>query len=138
MRVVLDTNVLVSALLLKGSQPARLLAQWREGKFVLLTAREQLEELSRVTRYPRIRERVNTSLAGRLLNDLRDLAVVVSSLPKVEISPDPYDDYLLSIAQGGSAQYLITGDRRDLLGLKQHGGTTILSVTEFLSNPNRR
>lgn len=125
MRVVLDTNVLVSALLIQASRPAALLAHWREGKFDLLTAAPQLDELMRVTRYPKLRERIPPALAGRLINEIRDLAVLVRDLPAVDISPDPFDNYLLSIAQGGRADYLVTGDKADLLAVKRHRGTAI-------------
>jgi len=74
MRVVLDTNVLVSALLITASVPARLITLWRQGRFELSTAPAQLDELMRVTRYPKIRARLQPALAGRLVNELRDLA----------------------------------------------------------------
>lgn len=54
MLVVLDTNILISALLLPNSQPAKLVTLWRESKFTLLTAKEQIDELMRVTRYQKI------------------------------------------------------------------------------------
>ena len=93
MRVVIDTNVLVSALLSPASLPAELVTLWREGRFTLLTAAPQQEELTRVTRYPKLRARLNPALAGRLVNELRDLAETVSPLPSVDVSPDPYDNY---------------------------------------------
>lgn len=132
MRVVLDTNVFVSALLIQASQPAALITLWREGKFDLLTAAAQLDELIRVTRYPKIRERLTPALTGRLINELRSIAVIVAKLPNVEASPDPYDNYLLSIAVGGSADYLVTGDKNDLLALKKHQGVAIVPVRQFL------
>ena len=52
----------------------------------------------RVTRYPKMRARLQPALAGRLSNELRDLAVLVKQLPVVTISPDPYDNYLLAMA----------------------------------------
>jgi len=133
MRVVLDTNVLVSALLIETSLPAQLITQWRRGRFDLLTADLQLEELMRVTRYPKISARLKASLAGRLINDLRELAVLIDHLPPVEVSPDPYDNYLLSIAFGGAADYLVTGDKPHLLALARHEGTKIVSVRDFIT-----
>lgn len=85
-----------------------------------------------VTRYPKIRERISPSLAGRMINELRDLSVMVDHLPIVDISPDPYDNYILSIASGGGADYLVTGDKRDLLHIKKYDGTVIVSVSDFL------
>jgi len=133
MRVVLDTNIFISALLIQTSQPAKLIALWRDGKFVLLTAAEQLDELSRVTRYPKIRERLKPALAGRLVNEIRDLSVMVGKLPPVDASPDPYDNYLLSIACGGSADYLVTGDKDGLLALKKYNRTGIIGVSDFIA-----
>lgn len=133
MRVVLDTNVLISALLVETSLPARLIQAWRDGRFTLLTAPSQLEELMRVTRYPKIRERLNPALAGRLINEVRDLAVIVVPPPILAVSPDADDDHLLAIARGGTADFLVTGDKRDLLLLGSYDGTKIISVREFLA-----
>jgi len=133
MRVVLDTNILLSALLIETSSPARLVGLWRTGRFTLLTAAPQLDELMRASRYPKIRERLPPALAGRLINELRDLAVVVGRLPTIEVSPDPYDNYLLAIASTGSADYLVTGDKQDLLSLKGYDGTKIVTVRDFLA-----
>jgi putative PIN family toxin of toxin-antitoxin system len=132
MRVVLDTNVFISALLIPASQPAKLITLWREGKFQLVTAAPQLDELMRVTRYPKIRERLTPSLAGRLINEIREVALLVTKLPKIEASPDPYDNYLLSIAVGGSVDYLVTGDKNDLLALRKYQGVPIVTVKQVL------
>ena len=132
MRLVIDTNVLISALLAGTSLPAHLIVLWREGRFDLLTSAEQLDELMRVTRYPKIRERLAPALAGRLVNEIRDLAVPLTELPVVTASPDPHDNYLLAMAASGSADFLVTGDKRDLLALRLFGGTKIISVRDFL------
>jgi putative PIN family toxin of toxin-antitoxin system len=136
-RLVIDTNVLISALLAGTSLPAHLIVLWREGWFDLLTSADQLDEMTRVTRYPKIRERLAPALAGRLINELRDTAVVLSALPKITVSPDPDDNYLLAMAGVGSADFLVTGDKNDLLRLKLYEGTKILTVREFLTS-NRR
>lgn len=133
MRLVVDTNILVSALLAASSLPAQLVVLWRAGRFELLTATEQLDELMRVTRYPKIRERLAPALAGRLVNDLRVLAVTLGALPAVDVSPDPDDNYLLALAAAGSADFLVTGDKHDLLGLAVYRGTKIVTVREFLA-----
>ena len=97
----------------------------------MLTALPQIEELHRVTRYPKIRERLSSVLAGRLINELQSLATIVTDLPSVDVSPDPYDNYLLSISLAGFADYLVTGDKLDLLAIKKYEGTSIVSVVEF-------
>jgi len=131
--LVIDTNLLISALLASTSLPAHLIVLWRNGRFDLLTAATQLDELRRVTRYPKIRERLPPALAGRLVNDLRALAVIIDKLPAVDLSLDPYDNYLLAIASAGKADFLLTGDKRDLLGIAAHAGTKITTVREFLA-----
>ena len=133
MRLVVDTNILVSALLAASSLPAQLVVLWRAGRFDLLTAAEQLDELMRVTRYPKIRERLAPALAGRLVNDLRGLAITLDALPVVDASPDPDDNYLLALAAAGSADFLVTGDKQDLLGLAIYQGTKIVTVRAFLT-----
>ncbi len=133
MRLVIDANVLISALLDDASLPAKLIVLWRNGRFDLLTDAEQLDELMRVTRYPRIRERLAPALAGRLINDLRAIAVVVDRLPVVDVSADPNDNCLLTIATAGSADFLVTGDKRDLLGIEVYESTKIVTVRDFLA-----
>ncbi len=133
MRLVVDTNILVSALLVGTSLPAHLIVLWREGRFDLLTSAVQLDELMRVTRYPKIRERLAPALAGRLINELRDIAVVVKSLPTVTVCADPYDNYLLAMAAAGAANFLVTGDKRDLVNLRLYAGTRIVTVRDFLT-----
>lgn len=133
MRLVIDTNILVSALLVSGSLPAHLIVLWREGRFDLLTSAVQVDELMRVTRYPKIRERLNPALAGRLVNEVRELAVMLSKLPEVTASPDPYDNYLLAMASAGAADFIVTGDNHDLLHLKLFEGARIIPVRGFLT-----
>ena len=132
MRVILDTNVLVSALLLAGCVPTRLLDAWFEGSFTLLTSEEQLEELRRVTRYPRIRAYVDPATAGSLVNDLRHFAELVTDLPPVDVSVDPGDNFLLAMAEAGRADYLVTADKRGVLALRRHGVTRIVKARRFL------
>src|ERR1700683_300175 len=131
MRLALDTNVLLSGLLSSSSPPAQLFALWRDRAFELVTSTEQIDEISRVTRYPKIRARLTPAIAGRLVNQLRDLAIIVSKLPKVDRSPDPDDNHLLALAEAGAAQFLVTGDKQ-LLSLKLHKSTHIITPAALL------
>lgn len=137
MRLVVDTNILISALLASTSLPAHLILLWRDGRFDLLTSMDQLDELMRVTRYPKIRERLSPVLAGRLINEVRDLAIMLPKLPLVTASPDPHDNYLLAMASAGHADFLVTGDKRDLLSLKLFEGAKIVTVHDFLAMHRR-
>ena len=133
MRVVVDTNVLISALLSGRSPPAQIVTLWREGRFALLTSQEQLDELARVTRYPKIRERLSPALAGRLVNELRDVAELVADLPQVTACADPYDNFLLAMIVAGRADHLVTGDKRDLVSMIRYEGARIITVRDFLA-----
>ena len=128
MRVVLDTKILLSALMVRGTPPDRLYEEWRHGRFQLASAEQQLEELKRVARRPFFRARLTASEIGRMINDIRRLAVMCDPLPPVVVSPDPNDDFLLAIAQAAAADYLVTGDKSDLLALGAHGRTRIVSA----------
>jgi len=131
-RVILDTNVLISALLHDRSLPNQLVALWRQGKIALLTSDEQLDEFRRVTRYPKIRDRLNPAVAGRLVNELKQVATIIANLPEVSISSDPWDNYLLATVEAGKADLLVTGDKADLLHLERHAGARIVTVRQCL------
>ena len=131
MRLVIDTNVLLSALISSASPSAQILTLWRTRKFELLTCAAQIDEIARVTRYPRIRARLAPPLAGRLVNRLRDVAIVVEKLPKLDRSLDPDDNYLLALEEAGQAHFLVTGDKR-LLALKRHKSTRIVTLAALL------
>jgi putative PIN family toxin of toxin-antitoxin system len=132
MRVVLDTNILLSALINRRGTPAQLIAGWRERRYDLLASSEQLIELGGVARRPVLRARILPSTVGRLIRDLRQLAEVLTRLPAVERSADPADNFLLAMAEAGKAHYLVSGDRRGVLALGTHGMTQILRAREFL------
>ena len=133
MRVVLDTNVFISALLIQTSKPALLVTDWRRGHFKLLTCDIQLAEIRDVTRRPALRALIRPALAGELVNQLRSMALWIDTLPPVNRSPDPFDNFLLSMAEGGQADVLVSGDKRGVLGLKSHGTCRIVTVRQFVS-----
>lgn len=138
MRVVLDTNILCSALITPDGPSDRLYRAWREGHFELLMSHEQLEEFRRVTRYPRLRQYIEPSAAGTMCNELRELATLVGPLPLVEASSDPADNFLLSMAQAGKADFLVTGDKHDLLSIGVFEQTRIVSARQMLEEVKPR
>ena len=132
MRVVLDTDILIAALLTRGTPPDELYEAWRDGRFELASCERQLEEINRVSRRPFFKERFAPGVAGRMVNDIRALARLIDPLPRVTRSPDPDDDFLLATAQAARAGYLVTGDKSGLLSLKKHGTTRILTARALL------
>ncbi|QTD44680.1 putative toxin-antitoxin system toxin component, PIN family [Ottowia testudinis] len=132
MRVVLDTNILISALIGRATPPRQIYEAWRRGRVELLCCEAQLDEVREVTRRVAVRLRIRPAEAGRMVNDLRALTRWMHTLPAVQRSPDPKDDYLLALAEAGAAQAIVTGDKSGLLDLRQHAGAAILTARAFV------
>jgi uncharacterized protein len=132
MRVVLDTNILVSALLIPYGAPAGIYRAWREHSLELITCPAQLDELRATLSKPRLAVRFKPYQAGRLVNELKELAELIEVLPVVKRSPDPTDDFLLALCEAGRVDYLVTGDKCGLLELEKHGMTRIHSAQNFM------
>jgi putative PIN family toxin of toxin-antitoxin system len=120
-----------------GGMPDRLYLAWRDRLFTLLTSDDQLEEFRRVTRYLRVKARIDPAAAGTLYNELHHLTVVLRDLPKLDVSPDPGDNFLLAMAQAGKADFLVTGDKKDVLSLKAFGTTRIVTTRQMLGKLGR-
>jgi putative PIN family toxin of toxin-antitoxin system len=131
MIAILDTNILISALFDPNSTPALLMECWEDGRFDLLSCDEQFREFRRVSRYPKVAGRLSAPRAGKMVLRMRKLATLIDRLPQVDISRDSADNYLLALAEAGAADYLVTGDKADLLAIGKHGSTTIVSVRAF-------
>jgi len=121
MRVILDTNVLLGALISPHGPPDTIYRAWRTSRFDLVTSQAQLNELKRASRYPKLKAIVPAHRIGTMVNNLQR-AIVLGTLPHlpqdIEIS-DPDDAFLLVMALSGDADYLVTGDRH--AGLLQRG-----------------
>ena len=132
MKVVLDTNVMVSALLKRDSIPARILTAVWDGQLQLLSSAPLLEELLRVLNYPKIRKRL---LAASIEIDqfLELLPFFVTEVVPDDGSAlmprDPADRMVLATLIAGSADWLVTGDE-DLLALADQ--FPILTPTAFV------
>ena len=131
MRVVIDINILVSALIVPTGEPAAVIRMWLDGKFTLLTCATHVNELRATLHKPRVAALIRPYKAGRLVNQVKKLAEDIDPLPRVERSPDPTDDFLLAMSEGGKADYLVTGDKSGLLALGRHKATRIVSAREF-------
>ena len=129
-RVVLDTNVLVSALLFGGAS-GRVRDIWQRGDIIPLVSRETFAEFSRVLSYPKFK--LTKREIGTILNDeiLPYCEPVEICVPVVGVCRDPHDDKFLDVARNGKATYLVTGDE-DLLVLQKYEDTRIMTPGEFL------
>jgi putative PIN family toxin of toxin-antitoxin system len=134
MRVILDTNVLLAALISPHGPPDTIYRAWRAARFDLVTGAAQLDELRRVSRYPKLKAILPAHRVGAMINHLQRATMLDAAayLPDdIEVG-DPNDAFLLAMALSGEADYLVTGDRR--AGLLQRGSigrTRIVSPATF-------
>jgi putative PIN family toxin of toxin-antitoxin system len=129
-RIVLDTNILVSALLSPSGPPFQLLSMWESGDFELVISRQQRDEVARVLGYKHLSSRISAEQAAQLVTSLEYAAVVVGDLPSVDLSSDPADNLILASAVAGQADLVVTGDKRHLLAIGAIGDISIVSATE--------
>lgn len=131
-RVVLDTNVLVSALLVTDSLPAEILRQFREGEWELAVSGAILEEYGRVLRRKKFGLSLKqVELVLRLIS-ARSVLIIPSRHFQV-ITEDPPDNEFLDVAVEANADAVVSGDSH-LLSLKSFRGIPILAPSEFLRN----
>jgi putative PIN family toxin of toxin-antitoxin system len=130
LRVVLDTNTLVSALLLPGSVPALGVAHAaRNGEILASTV--TLQELAEVLARPKFDRYVTAAQRDEYLKALVPLLKMVEIVQRVRACRDPRDDKFLEVAVNGDADCIVTGDR-DLLTLDPFRGISILTASRFL------
>jgi putative PIN family toxin of toxin-antitoxin system len=131
MRVVLDSNILFSALISPHGPPHAIYQAWRQRRFELVTATIQLDEIRRASRYPKFRSILQPHRVGRMLNELQG-AIVLSRLSGEFETDDPFDEWLLALADAAGADYLITGDKRSgLLARRRVGTARIVTARVF-------
>jgi uncharacterized protein len=129
-RVVLDANVLVSAVLTRSGAPAALLAAAIEAEIELVVCPALLEETSRALERPKLRSRLTSADSDHLLELVREIADVVADpegLPPIQ-SSDPADDYLLALAAREQVP-LVSGDAH-LLAVSERA--PVFSPRKFL------
>ena len=123
MRVVLDTNILFSALISPHGTADRIYRAWRTARFEVVTSLVQLDEIRRASRYPKLQAVLQPAKVGAMLNNLQR-AIVLDRLMIEHEADDPDDAFLLAMALAGDADYLVTGDRRAGLLQRGHIGRT--------------
>ena len=135
MRIVLDANVLVSALISGRGAPASIVAYWQEDRFEVAISPPILHELDRALHYPRLQERYRLSeqQIRRFLHLLSRQAIVATPSPQLTvIEVDLTDNRYLECAQAAEAEVIVSGDRH-LLALGEYEGIQILSLAGFLA-----
>ncbi len=132
-KVVIDTNLLISYLLTKGETISKLLNHWRERDFILLTSPEILAELEKALDYPHLKIKITKEEREALLAELRsDAEQVPGQLVIPPVSRDPKDDKFIACAVEGNADYIVSGDN-DLLDLEEYQRIGIIRAREFIT-----
>jgi len=131
MRLILDTNILLSALLSPLGAPAKLLDAWERKVFTLVACEALIAELRDVAGRPFFRARLRASTAEMLAAGVRDSSFFCRDLPDGPTAPDPKDSYLLALAEASEAEFLVTGDKL-LLSLKQYKSTRIIAPAAMI------
>ena len=131
-RVVIDTNVVVSALLF-GGVPGKLVPLWKSGRIRALASKEMIEEYLRVLTYPKFElseEEINYLLYQEILPYFE---IVWTKPGPVIVEEDPSDDMFIRCAEAGKANAILSGDQH-LLDLKSYGKVKILTPSQFLED----
>ena len=132
MRIVLDTNVLISALITKGTPPDRLYQAWLRSEIELVTCPAQLAELADVLARTRLRKFVDPDQSAAIVENMDTRAIIFHNPPDVNLSPDPHDNPILAAAIAGKADLIVSGDKKHMLSLGKAEGIPIVTAREAL------
>jgi putative PIN family toxin of toxin-antitoxin system len=135
--VVLDTNVVLSALVFSHGRPSLLRHAWQAERLVPLVSKSTTTELMRVLAYPKFK--LDLDARQDLLADYLpwcETARISTPPPLTPACRDPFDQPFLQLAVAGQADYLVTGDQ-DLLDLAGQLACPIVSPEAFLTLLNR-
>jgi len=127
-RLVIDTNILISALGWNG-KPRQLFKQIIDQRYELFISIKQIEELRRVLDYPRLN--FSQSQKTRFLRILEETAAIIDTRLNLNVADDSKDNMLIECAVESNAGYIISGDD-DLKRIRSYRGIKIISVSEFL------
>ena len=131
MRVVADTNILVSAVLF-GGPPEQVFLAGLRGEIQLLLSLPLLKEFEKVLKE---KFKLSIHLVREITEGVREVAEIVEVSSHIRaISYPDEDNRVLECAVDGKADFIVTGDTRHILPLKEYGGIKILSPSEFLKH----
>jgi hypothetical protein len=135
MQVILDTNILLSALLSPLGAPGKLLEAWERKKYTLVACGALIGELRDVASRPFFRARLRAGAAELLAAGIRDFSLFCRDLPggagAPDFPPDRKDSYLLALAEASQAEFLVTGDKQ-LLTLRHHKSTRVITAAAMI------
>ncbi|WP_207761365.1 putative toxin-antitoxin system toxin component, PIN family [Conservatibacter flavescens] len=130
-RIVIDTNVLVSALLSPASTP-NLALQKALNEYLICVSDNTFNEFVEVIRRPKFAKYLNPEAREAFITTLSNVVEFVEITETITDCQDPKDNQFLEVAISANAVYLVTGDKRDLLSMRPYRNINIISVSEFL------
>ncbi|MDE1725568.1 MAG: putative toxin-antitoxin system toxin component, PIN family [Thaumarchaeota archaeon] len=130
MRIVLDTNILISALITDGT-PRAVLHEIITRDHKIIISRKIIEEFVKITATPRIRKYVTKDEVTRFLQDVSLISKLVVIRSRPSVVRDHKDNFIMATAHDGHARYLVTGDN-DILTLRKFRGIKIVTANEML------
>jgi len=128
-KVVLDTSVLISALLFKG-ELSKLVELWQKGKIIPVISKDTFQELRSVLEYPKFslsQEEINTIIGNEVLPHFEVMEVTKEIKG---VCRDAADDKFISCALSASASYIVSGDK-DLCDLNRYKSVRIVTPSDF-------
>jgi putative PIN family toxin of toxin-antitoxin system len=135
MKVVLDANIFISALISNQGNPAKILEKWQNREIEVVISPAILAEIQRVTGYKRLHkkyQRIREEREG-LLEDLRGFATLIEPQKKLSVvTSDESDNRYVECAVESGASYIVTGDPH-LLNIDTYKGVVIITPATFVA-----
>jgi uncharacterized protein len=128
-RIIIDTNLWISFLITKDFTKLDEIIFTRQG--VLVFSQELLDEFLTVAKRPKFRRFFSPADTEEILETIDQYADFVKVQTQIDVCRDSKDNFLLSLAIDGQADFLLTGDK-DLLDLNKFGETVIITISDFL------
>jgi uncharacterized protein len=129
-RVVLDTSVIISAMLFRG-ELSKMVTLWQRGRIIPIISRETFDELITVLKYPKF-SLSSDEMKAMIQNEILPFFEIVESDKELRgVCRDPDDDKFISCAISARVKYIVSGDK-NLSELKKYKTVKIISPAEFL------
>lgn len=139
-KVVVDTNIWISSLIASSKTAARLIDEWREGKFEIVVSEQQVLELYEVFSRPKflVKYRIDRQEIDDIVSSIAFRAERVTLKGSTKLCRDPDDDIIIETAIRGRAKYLVTGDKditndKTVLSFLSRHGVSVIPLSRFLA-----
>ncbi len=131
LKVVIDSNIWISLLLVAQGKSRELIKQFDSGAFVVSYPAWLVDEIRKTASKPRLAMRIRPEDLVNIILLIEQQGILIEPALVVPVSRDPKDDVFLACAHASRSDYLISGDE-DLLVLDEYHGTKVVTVSQFL------